>query len=312
MTGGQGAPFFSVVVPVHNRADTIGPTLESVRTQTWRDFECIVVDDGSDDGKALLERVHALADPRFRYVHRTNGGGGAARNTGIAAARGRFIAFLDSDDLFAPHKLAVMAQTVSDDPFRIWYSQVRVDRGGGRYWVKPARAIGAKEDVGEYLFAANQVIQTSSMVMSRKTARRIGFDPQLRKGQDLDFCIRAEMLGAQFEMVQTPLTIWTDRGAAGRTSHVRGACQLEEWLEANQNLMTPLARAGYRATVLAYYRAREQPLRAVHDLATGLWTGVPPRIVARQALRCILPQSAYRRLVDAVVSVLSRSSPDSR
>ncbi len=69
---------FSIVIPAYNRADSITATLNSVRDQTYSDWECIVVDDGSTDGPDLEAAVAAMADARFRYVHRENGGGGAA------------------------------------------------------------------------------------------------------------------------------------------------------------------------------------------------------------------------------------------
>ena len=99
-------PRFSVIIACYNRANIIGPCLASVQAQSLTDFECIIVDDGSDDSVALAQVVLALNDPRFRVIRRENGGGGAARNTGIAAARADWIAFLDSDDEFLPHKLA--------------------------------------------------------------------------------------------------------------------------------------------------------------------------------------------------------------
>src|SRR5688572_23811750 len=94
------APFFSVVVPVFNRGVTVLPTLLSVRNQTFGDYECLIIDDGSDDGDELRKTVEGLGDQRFHLIRRRNGGPAAARNTGIEAARGIYVAFLDSDDLF--------------------------------------------------------------------------------------------------------------------------------------------------------------------------------------------------------------------
>ena len=95
-----GAPFFSVVIPVYNRADVFAMALQSVLDQTEQDFEIIVVDDGStDDPKSAIDRY---SDSRIRFLRQENKGGGAARNAGIDLARGRFIAFLDSDDWFLP------------------------------------------------------------------------------------------------------------------------------------------------------------------------------------------------------------------
>jgi glycosyltransferase involved in cell wall biosynthesis len=97
-----GNPRVSVIVPAFNAARTIRDAVASVFAQTYRDFEVIVVDDGSTDGTCAA--LEAWRD-RVSYVAQPNGGPGRARNTGIGRARGEFVAFLDADDLWLPHKL---------------------------------------------------------------------------------------------------------------------------------------------------------------------------------------------------------------
>src|SRR5438876_870324 len=95
---GDATAFFSVVIPVYNRADVLDGALRSVLAQTEQDFEIIVVDDGSKDDPARV--VGAFDDPRIRFHRQINRGGGAARNAGVDLAKGRFTAFLDSDDVY--------------------------------------------------------------------------------------------------------------------------------------------------------------------------------------------------------------------
>lgn len=100
-------PTVSIVIPTYNRADLLRRALDSVITQTFTDWEIVLVDDGSTDGtEGLAAEYRRRLGDRLRYVQRENGGCGRARNTGIDRARGRFVAFLDSDDEFLPHKLA--------------------------------------------------------------------------------------------------------------------------------------------------------------------------------------------------------------
>src|SRR5213593_3007644 len=94
-------PTFTVVIPTYNRKRTILAAIKSVLSQTYADFEAIVVDDGSSDDTRSV--VTALEDPRIHYLWQPNGGGSKARNTGIDAAQGKYIAFLDSDDQFLPN-----------------------------------------------------------------------------------------------------------------------------------------------------------------------------------------------------------------
>lgn len=294
---------FSIVIPCYNRASTVLPTLKSVQDQTFTDFECIVVDDGSADGALLAEVVAGLNDPRFRLIRRENGGGGAARNTGIEEARGAWIAFLDSDDLFLPEKLAVYRRaTRTANAKTILYSQNLVDRGLEKRWIRPSRAIRPGEDLGEYMFVANCFIQTSTIAGPAPLVKAVRFNPDLPKGQDLDFCLRLAAGGAEFRMIDTPQSIWVDQTEEGRTSRHVGHEGLENWLEASSALMTRKAILGYRATILAYHMASSRPFVAFAAISAGfLRGGVSASITARQLLRAFLPRGLYRNLVNQIV-----------
>jgi len=96
------APTFSIVIPSYNRSALLVEAVDSALSQTFKDFEVIVVDDGSTDD---TRQAMAVYGDRIRYIHQENGNMAAARNRGIAAARGEYVAFLDSDDLFEPECL---------------------------------------------------------------------------------------------------------------------------------------------------------------------------------------------------------------
>lgn len=166
----RGAPFFTVVIPIYNRAAELRTAIESVRAQTFQDFEIIVVDDGSrDDPEAV---VGAFRDPRLHVIHQRSAGGGAARNRGIDAVRGPFVAFLDSDDVYLPHHLGSMHTLLKDTRDIAGYARVWVDRGQGPVFLKPPRAIRLAEDMAIYLLCDRGFTQTSTMVVPRERRKK--------------------------------------------------------------------------------------------------------------------------------------------
>lgn len=106
-------PLVSVIVPIHNAAEYLGGALESLRSQSYARFEAILVNDGStDDSPAICHRF-SVADKRFRILNQPNLGVSAARNAGIDAAAGKWIAFLDADDLLYPESLRPMLKAAA-------------------------------------------------------------------------------------------------------------------------------------------------------------------------------------------------------
>jgi len=109
-------PSVSVVIPTYNRRQFIGEAVASVLAQSHRELEVIVVDDGSTDGTGAFLQQRFGHDQRFRYVPQENAERAVARNTGIRAAQGQWLAFLDSDDLWLPDKLARQVACVTASP----------------------------------------------------------------------------------------------------------------------------------------------------------------------------------------------------
>lgn len=105
-------PLVSVIIPVYNGGRYLRAALESVFAQTYRPFEVIVVDDGSVDDSGVI----AQSFPEVRYINQANQGVAAARNNGIEAARGEFLAFLDQDDLWTPEKLRLQMDQLLSHP----------------------------------------------------------------------------------------------------------------------------------------------------------------------------------------------------
>jgi len=126
-----------VVIPTYNRFPQVKHAIESVLSQTYRDFELWVVDDGSTDGTG--EALRAYGD-RITYVWQENNGVSAARNVGLRVSRGKYVAFLDSDDLWMPRKLEIQVRCMEENPqFPLCYTDEVWIRRGVR--VNPKRKV---------------------------------------------------------------------------------------------------------------------------------------------------------------------------
>ena len=115
-------PFFSIVIPTYNRAVLIEETLSSIQSQDFKDFEIVVVDDGSKDNTAEVVGNIGKADPRVRYIYQVNAERGAARNNGFDHAQGKYVMFFDSDDIMPPGNLTSMAALIKENPGYLLYA----------------------------------------------------------------------------------------------------------------------------------------------------------------------------------------------
>lgn len=109
-------PKISIIIPCYNYGHLLGETLGSIQMQTYINWECIVVDDGSKDKTAEVVKYFADKDPRFIYFYQQNKGMSAARNAGMKLAKGDFIQFIDSDDKISSQKFEVQLQAFAKDP----------------------------------------------------------------------------------------------------------------------------------------------------------------------------------------------------
>lgn len=182
-------PIVSVVIPTCNRPVLLKRAIDSVLKQTFTDFELIVVDDGVSE--KAEDSVKSISDPRVHYVVSGGLGGSAARNLGIKAARGTYVAFLDDDDVWLPNKLekqiSLLGSSTSDVGF--CFSAVKRDLGNGREEITTV-----PQGVGDYFertltrFAG---ILTITLIVKREVFDTVGgFDESLPSHQEAELMIR--------------------------------------------------------------------------------------------------------------------------
>jgi glycosyltransferase involved in cell wall biosynthesis len=188
---GDEMPLISVVMPTFNRARLLDRALRSVLQQTYRNLEIIVVDDASSDGTA--EVVKAIHDPRIRYLrHDSNKGGSAARNTGIRAAHGDYIAFLDDDDQWEPDKTEEQLRVLRHDNYDAVLCTS--DEHGERIAAFDGKTTVSLEDLRHGRFTAGG---TGVLMAKANVVKETMFDESLPRYQDWDVFIR---IGQKYRM----------------------------------------------------------------------------------------------------------------
>ncbi|HEV2816389.1 MAG TPA: glycosyltransferase [Allosphingosinicella sp.] len=181
---------FSIVMPLWNKRHTLAATVATVLDQSWRDFELVVVDDGSTDGGAAL--LAGFGDPRIRTLAQANAGPGAARNAGIAAARHDWIAFLDADDLWLPDHLAELdrVRRLFPDAGLIGTAFVRRGRDELDPPAGPDPPVIATIDYFERQASGAPALHTSTAAIPRTTHEALGGFVDHKQSEDSEYWAR--------------------------------------------------------------------------------------------------------------------------
>ena len=194
-------PKFSVIIPAYNVALYIGETLRSVLAQTFADFEVIVINDGSPD-TVEFERVLEPFRDRITYLKQENRGASSARNAGLRAACGEFVAFLDADDLWLPSYLEDQLRLISERNCDLVCANALVvgeSPDAGRTYFE-AVMHGAPPDEATFLrlLSGEQSLITSGVLVRRDLVLKVGlFDEALRNAQDFDLWLRLARHGTR-------------------------------------------------------------------------------------------------------------------
>jgi hypothetical protein len=182
-------PLVSIVLPTWNSARGLRQVVASVQAQSYAGWELVVVDDGSDDDTRHVLEGLTTYDPRVSYVALEHGGAGRARNEGISRARGKYVAFLDSDRTWRPEFLRIMLQNLETHGWEMAHAAVAVLRDGQTSY----RAFeGSRDD----LLSRNHIDLDALVVRRDLLASSGGFDETLRRAGDHDLVLRLSALAA--------------------------------------------------------------------------------------------------------------------
>lgn len=186
----------SVILPVFDGERYLAEAIESALAQTHRPLEIIIIDDGSTDGSADIAQAYAKSESNVRYLHQTHAGTGAARNHGVAHAKGSYLAFLDADDVWCKEKLALQLAMFDRHP------EVSLVFGHVTQFVSPELSDEQKREVRFSSDPAPGYLP-AVMLVSREVFLRVGlFDTSLRVGEFLEWYSRAMEL--RLETIMLP------------------------------------------------------------------------------------------------------------
>lgn len=264
----------SVIIPLYNSARFIGETLASVQSQTYSDWECIVVDDGSTDNGADIVRCMASSDGRIQYVYQDNAGPSAARNHGLRLAKGEYIQFLDADDWFPAHRFAIMLEAYQHTEGNVvLFSDLCLGAEQDIHLTSPYARKTHVTDIGfdgMYAgFGQEFAFIPGAILFPRQALTKVHWDEAMRASEDWDYYLQICRQGYVFRNV--PETLFTYRMVNGSLSGNAGK----------------VYRANY--SILNRYYTMAMFPKALHHV-TGIVYANLLQIKHRRMKRLILPK----------------------
>lgn len=183
-------PLVSVVISTANRSHYLGTAILSVLSQTMRDFELLVIDDGSTDDTRSV--VHSIEDDRIRYHYQDSSGIAAARNLATTLARGKFIAVMDDDDIMLPSRLEDSLNAIVDGANGSYGGWVDFDASTGTRKFNAGKLLSL-----ESLLFNNSIYLHPTLLVERRWLQAVGYDESFRSGSDYNLAVRLLRSGAK-------------------------------------------------------------------------------------------------------------------
>ncbi|OJX39536.1 MAG: hypothetical protein BGO78_13580 [Chloroflexi bacterium 44-23] len=195
----------SIIIPAYNQAQFLNYAIDSVIAQTYKDWECIIVDDGSTDHTASVAKQYS--HPAIRYLYQNNRGLSAARNSGMAAAQGEYLSFLDADDGFLPNKLELLLSKFNQDTsLALAVGQsILIDQFGQ---VIDNKLKSSCINEPHQLLMENP-LNVGSVLLRSNWQEKIGwFDTKLRSYEDWDYWLRLVIEGGKIASILEPVSYY--------------------------------------------------------------------------------------------------------
>ena len=182
----------SVIIPTYNRGNIISNSIKIVLNQTYKNFEIIVIDDGSTDN--TKEEINKIGDDKIRYIKlERNYGGSIARNIGIKNSKGQYISFQDSDDIFYPNKMEKQINNIINKNSHLDFCKIKVIKNSTYNYFIPNNLQEKnilKGNIFDELLSRGNFISTQAILIKKKLIEKYLYDPEMPRLQDYDVILR--------------------------------------------------------------------------------------------------------------------------
>lgn len=273
-------PFFSVIIPCYNAEETLMETLSSVACQSFKDFEVIIVDDGSTDSTPHIADGFVKAYNNFRYIRTPNRGPSEARNlAAFSYAQGSILAFLDADDVWYENKLLRMAEifNAKEAPDAAFANVgfFRENNEIGKYGAKSGVLPITIGNLSVFSFLNGNPVCTMSNMVVRKSSFLIsgGFDTKLRYAEDVEWMVRLVASGARLRGFNETLVFYRSSDAGLSSNFMamqQGWCETLKTIQKCEPSLTDADIAAAEAAHLRYLARRALRLETPRGTAAKL------------------------------------------
>lgn len=219
-------PLVSIIIPTYNRANLIGETLDSVLAQTYTNWECIIVDDGSTDNTDEVVDKYVQKDARFKYYHRPDThlpGGNGARNYGFLQSKGEYIQWFDSDDVMLNSKIEIkITEAIKNNADIIVDAHTeKLQNIDTNEIAKALKVFQSTTFYKDFALGKHHLI-TDDVLVKRSVIGQLKFDEHLFKAQEYDFFIRLFNQNLVYVFIDLPLTIYrVNDGSISQSSIIK-------------------------------------------------------------------------------------------
>jgi len=297
-------PTISVIIPTYNHGSVVGEAIQSVLEQTLSDYEIIVVDDGSTDN--TREVVRSFSDKRIRYVYQENRGRSSARNHAISLAQGKYVAFLDSDDLFLPTKLEKQVACMEKNPNVLLShtSYIRVNAGGE--YIEEVESGTFSGKVYPEIIRGCPIATPTVMVQRNALGANMRFEESVRIGEDIilwsQLAKRTKLLGITESL--TKVRMHGNNAAFDSKLQIIGLTNIIEYLVKRESHLPFYIRRSllsnlYLAIGRNYLYIRNRHLFLKYLLLSSLYQPWYPFLSVARKVSAILhlkPRTRWRRI----------------